>query len=148
MRDGLSNTAAFCERILGDDDDHRVELDSDLFGLPGPWTEDTLRQWCEQLTVAEAATVPIQDSNSGMTWLEGNMTWTRYNHLLTPGRPSCKGQMTWDGVAMTANSRHRHTVNLLQADGAVRSIAYAIDAATWRALATIAGAETGLTLAD
>jgi Protein of unknown function (DUF1559) len=57
-----------------------------------------------------------------MTWLEGNMNWTRYNHFLPPGAPSCKTDITWNGVAMTANSRHPGGVHLLLGDGAVRFV--------------------------
>jgi len=141
VRDGLSHTAAFSERILGDDDRQFVDLDSDLFGMSAPWTEETLRDWCAQLTEAEAESAPFQDSDSGMTWLEGNMLWTRYNHLLPPGLPSCKGEKTWDGVAMTANSRHSGGVNLLLGDGAVRFVSETVDTDVWRALGTIAGGE-------
>ncbi|NQT12142.1 MAG: DUF1559 domain-containing protein [Planctomycetes bacterium] len=142
IRDGLSNTAALSERILGDDDDTIVDMDSDLFGLDSPWTEPTLRAWCLELTEAEAATLSIHDSNGGMTWLEGNMSWTRYNHVLPPGHRSCKGWMTWNGVAMTANSHHPGGVNLALGEASVRFVSESIDADTWRALASIAGGET------
>ncbi|MFH1922488.1 MAG: DUF1559 domain-containing protein [Planctomycetota bacterium] len=142
VRDGLSNSAAFSERVLGDDDDGHVDLDSDLFGLQAPWTEETLRDWCLELTEAEAATLVIHDSNGGMTWLEGNMNWTRYNHLLPPGRQSCKGFLTWNGVAMTANSHHPQGVHLLLGDGSVRFVAETVDVDVWHALGTIAGGET------
>lgn len=142
VQDGLSQTAAFSERITGDDDRNLVDLDSDLFGQPALWTEETLQDWCNDLDEQEAASLPIQDSNGGMTWLEGNMNWTRYNHLLPPGRPSCKGEKTWDGVAMTANSRHQEGVNVLWGDGAVRFVSDTIDSTTWKALGTIAGSET------
>jgi prepilin-type processing-associated H-X9-DG protein len=69
-----------------------------------------------------------------MTWLEGNMNWTRYNHMLPPGRPSCKNQITWLGVVMTASSRHRGGVNLLLAGGSIRFIGTSVDAAVWEAL--------------
>jgi len=141
VQDGLSNTAAFSERILGDDDDGHVDLDSDLFGLPAPWTEPALYDWCVHLTEAEAATLVIHDSNGGMTWLEGNMNWTRYNHLLTPGRQSCKGYLTWNGVGMTANSHHPGGVHLLLGDGAVRFVSETIQLDVWRAVGTIAGGE-------
>ncbi|MCL4190326.1 MAG: DUF1559 domain-containing protein [Thermoguttaceae bacterium] len=141
VRDGLSHTAAFSERILGDDDRQHVDLDSDLFGLDNLWTEETLRNWCDQLTIGEAATCSIQDSNGGMTWLEGNMNWTRYNHMLPPGKPSCKGRITWDGVVMTANSRHAGGVNLLLADGSARFVSETIDGEVWKALGTMSGGE-------
>lgn len=142
IQDGLAKTAAFSERILGDDDDEHVDLDSDLFGLAAPWMGEPFREWCSQLTVDEATTLDRHDSNSGHTWLEGNMTWTRYNHFLPPHLPSCKGDLTWNGVAMTANSRHSGLVHLLFADGSAASVNNSVDLKVWRAIGTIAGNET------
>jgi hypothetical protein len=108
IRDGLSNTAAMSERVRGHDDFARLDVNADLFRNAAPWTEDAFRAWCQGLSDAEAAALPRNPAvaNSGMNWLEGNMTWTRYNHLLPPGFKSCANGLTWDGVAMTANSRH------------------------------------------
>jgi prepilin-type N-terminal cleavage/methylation domain-containing protein len=143
VTDGLSNTAAFSERIRGHDDFQTVDVNADLFREAAPWTEATFRTWCLELTNAEAATLPRNPAvaNSGMNWVEGNMTWTRYNHLLPPGSKSCANGLTWDGVAMTANSRHSHVLGLLLGDGSVRSVKYSVDQRVWRALGTIAGGE-------
>ncbi|MBA3314905.1 MAG: DUF1559 domain-containing protein, partial [Planctomycetaceae bacterium] len=140
--DGLSNTAAFSERCTGDDNDVNVDLLSDLFGLEGDWTEATLRDRCNRLTEEEAAVAAAHDSNGGMTWLEGNMNWTRYNHVLPPNKPSCKNRLTWLGVVMTATSRHGGGVNMLMGDGAVRFVSEDISTETWHALGSIRGAET------
>lgn len=144
IRDGLSNTAAFSERIRGHDDYLTVDVAADQFRLAAPWTEDTFRAWCEELTDVEAAAMPRDPSSSnlGMTWLEGNMSWTRYNHLLPPGRKTCINGVTWNGVAMTASSRHDGVVGLLLADGSVRPVKYAVNPTVWRALGTIAGGES------
>lgn len=64
-----------------------------------------------------------------------------YNHLLTPGRQSCKGYLSWNGVGMTANSRHGEGVNLLLGDGAVRFVSEPVQRDVWRAVGTIAGGE-------
>jgi hypothetical protein len=77
-----------------------------------------------------------------MTWLEGNMSWTRYNHLLPPGRKTCVNGVTWNGVAMTAGSRHDRIVGVLLGDGSVRSVKYFVDPTVWKGIATIAGGET------
>lgn len=140
VRDGLSYTAAFCERVLGDDNKQAVDLQGDLFSLPAPWTEKSFRRWCGQLDRREAAGL-YHDANGGMTWLEGNMNWTRYNHVLPPGYPSCKNGITWSGVAMTATSRHPGGVNLLLGDGSLRFASDQVEPRVWRALGTIAGEE-------
>ena len=137
-------TAPRLERIRGHDDFERLDSDADLFRDAAPWTEDSFRTWCSQLTDAEAASFPKHpsDANSGMNWLEGNMTWTRYNHVLPPGSKSCANGLTWNGVAMTSNSRHAKVVGVLLGDGSVRPIKYSIAATVWKALGTIAGGET------
>ncbi len=144
IRDGFSNTAAMSERIRGHDDYLSFDPDADLFRNAAPWTEESFRSWCAELSDAEAESIRKNpsDANSGMNWIEGNMTWTRYNHLLPPGSKSCANGLTWNGVAMTANSRHPDVVGLLLGDGSVRIIKYSISAAVWQALGTIAGGET------
>jgi prepilin-type N-terminal cleavage/methylation domain-containing protein len=143
VTDGLSNTAACSERLRGHDDYLNVDFDADLFRNAAPWTETTFRAWCLELGNIEATSLPHHPSeaNSGMNWLEGNMTWTRYNHLLPPGSKSCANGLTWDGVAMTANSRHDKIVGLLLGDGSVRVVKYSVDPRVWRGLATISGGE-------
>lgn len=143
VTDGLSNTAAMCERIRGHDDFENVDMQSDLFRMAEPWTEEAFRDWCGTLSDAEARALPTQvaNANSGQTWLEGNMAWTRYNHVLTAGHKSCANGLTWNGVAMTAGSRHSAGVNLLLGDGSVRFISQAVDPAIWRSLGSISGGE-------
>jgi prepilin-type N-terminal cleavage/methylation domain-containing protein/prepilin-type processing-associated H-X9-DG protein len=138
--DGLSNTAAFSEKATGDDNDTVAELLTDLFDFPGTASESDLKSLCATLTAQDAASVP-HDSNSGLTWLEGNMNWTRYNHVLTPNSTSCKNGLTWYGVVMSATSRHRGGVNVLLGDGSVRFTSGHIDNAVWSSLGSIAGSE-------
>jgi prepilin-type N-terminal cleavage/methylation domain-containing protein len=143
IRDGMSNTAAMGERVRGHDDYQRLDPAADLFREAAPWTEAAFRSWCASLSDQEAATFPKHppDANSGMNWLEGNMSWTRYNHVLPPGHKSCANGLTWNGVAMTSSSRHPGIVCLLLGDGSVRPVKDSIDAAVWKALGTIAGGE-------
>lgn len=143
ITDGLSHTAALCERLRGHDDYQRLDAATDVIRNPSVWTEDSFRDWCDGLTDADAALVARHppDTNSGFTWLEGNMAWTRYNHALPPGRKTCANGLTWNGVVMPANSRHDGGVNLLAGDGSVRFITLAVSPSVWRALGTIAGGE-------
>ena len=144
VRDGLSNTAAMSERLRGHDDFENVDVTSDQFRVAAPWTEAAFTEWCATLSDAEAIALPKHYSNAtaGLTWLEGNMSWTRYNHLLPPGRKTCVNGVTWNGVAMTAGSRHDTIVGLLLGDGSVRFVKDSVGPAVWRALGTIAGGET------
>jgi hypothetical protein len=142
VSDGLSNTAAISERVRGSGSPAANDLLSDLFDKPSVWTETAFRDWCAALSPAEVKPL-YRDVNGGKTWLEGNMNWTRYNHLLPPGGHSCKNGSTWDGgVVMTATSHHPGAVNLLLGDGSVRFIKVTIAARVWSALGTIQGGES------
>ena len=142
ITDGMSSTAAFSERIRGDDNNGQVDMQGDVFALGATLTESELRQQCAELSSGVPAGMH-HDSNGGMTWLEGNMNWTRYNHVFTPGGgPSCKAAVTWNGVIMPANSRHAGGVHLLVADGAVRLVSEDVDVVVWQALGSINGGES------
>ena len=76
-----------------------------------------------------------------MTWPEGSMSWTRYNHVLPSGSRLCANRLMWNGVAMTSSSWHPGVVHLLPGDGPARAVKDSIDAAVSKALGTIAGGE-------
>ena len=138
--DGLSQTAAFSERCKGVWDPAGFDPAGSLSDVHSVWTEPDFRDWCLALTDEEARTLP-NDNDGGQTWLEGNMNWTRYNHVLPPNGRSCKNGSTWDGVAMSASARHPGGVNVLLGDGAVVPVSETVDPALWRGLASIDGQE-------
>ena len=80
---------------------------------------------------------------SGQRWGDGNMLYTRYQHVLPPNHPSCNfGDDDYRGlVIVTATSRHRGGVNMLSLDGSVRFVKESIAPPVWKAMGTIAGAE-------
>ncbi len=143
VADGLSVTVAMAERLRGHDDFLNVDLASDMFRQAGPWDEAAFRTWCGQLTDADALALPRHATSAslGMNWLEGNMSWTRYNHVLPPGQKTCSNGATWNGTALTASSRHDGVVNVLFGDGSARSVRYGVTPEVWRALATIHGGD-------
>lgn len=141
VSDGLSNTAMFSERAKGTWNEFAYDARADLYDIGGVWSEDAFRQACGTLT-AETATPYDHDYDGGQTWLEGNMNWTRYNHVVAPNRISCKNGITWTGVAMAASSRHVGGVNVLMGDASVRFVDATIDEEAWQALGTIAEGET------
>ena len=143
--DGLSHTAMFSERAKGSWDKLNQDLLADLYKMSGVWTEDTFRQACGNLTLAAAA-VYNHDICSGQTWLEGNMNWTGYNHMLPPNRIACKNGLTWNGVAISASSRHPGGVNVVFADGAVHFVGETVDEGVWRGAGSISGGEPAMTL--
>jgi prepilin-type N-terminal cleavage/methylation domain-containing protein len=140
ITDGLSNTAAFCEREKGTGNANVYDRLADLYANPGVWTQATFSQWCASLTQTQAVAL-YHDVDGGQNWLEGNMNWTRYNHMLPPNSNACKNGLTWNGVAMTATSAHWGGVNLLLGDGSVRFIKASIALSTWQELGTISGGE-------
>jgi prepilin-type N-terminal cleavage/methylation domain-containing protein len=140
ITDGLSNTAAFCERDKGTGNPQVYDRLADLYANPGVWTQATFSQWCASLSQAQAVTL-YHDVDGGQNWLEGNMNWTRYNHVLPPNSNACKNGLTWNGVAMTATSAHWSGVNLLLGDGSVRFVKASIALSTWQAFATISRGE-------
>jgi prepilin-type processing-associated H-X9-DG protein len=145
VTDGLSHTAMFSERAKGSWDKLNQDPLADLYKMSGVWTEDTFRQACGSLTLAAAA-MYNHDICSGQTWLEGNMNWTGYNHMLPPNRIACKNGLTWNGVAISASSRHPGGVNVVFADGAVHFVGETVDEGVWRGAGSISGGEPAMTL--
>lgn len=141
VKDGLSQTAMFCERMKGTGDPNAIDLRSDTYNIPNLWTENDFRLTCAVLDSTNPAAYTTRDYDSGQTWLEGNMNWTRYNHLLPPNELSCKNGTTWDGVAMSATSLHPGGVNLLLGDGSSRFVSNSINDVVWRALGSISSGE-------
>jgi len=143
VRDGLSNTAMFSERVKGTWNALEQDTRADLYNIAGVWTEASFRKACAALTPQQAMVYP-HDFDGGQTWLEGNMNWTRYNHLLPPNRIACKNGMTWDGVAMPASSRHPGGVHVLFGDGTVHFVADVVDEGVWLGAGTIAGRDRSI----
>jgi prepilin-type processing-associated H-X9-DG protein len=136
ITDGTSHTAMFSERATGSWNATAPDPLADLIDLPGLWTEAAFRTGCSAIAPHQAAEYP-HNWDGGQTWLEGNMNWTRYNHVLGPNHVACKNGITWNGVSMTASSRHRGGVNVLLADGVVRFASENIDEVLWNAAGTI-----------
>jgi prepilin-type N-terminal cleavage/methylation domain-containing protein len=141
VKDGLSQTAMFSERAKGSWSRQMQDTLSDLYDLGGVWTEEPFRTECAKLTAEEARQYKF-DVESGQTWLEGNMNWTRYNHVLPPNKIGCKNGLTWDGVIMPASSHHPGGVNLLLGDGAVRFASESVESGLWRAVGTMGAGDT------
>ena len=138
VRDGAGTTAFFSERCLAD-----VSDVSDLDPASAYYTVlfpsfAACQQSGNGPTLLNDALVA-----SGRRWADGNVFYTRYHHLATPNQKSCNfAQDDYRGQALvTATSRHSGGVNLLLGDGSARFVTDSIDAATWRALGTIAGRE-------
>jgi prepilin-type processing-associated H-X9-DG protein len=69
----------------------------------------------------------------GMPWIQGDVCFTLYNHVLPPNRPSCYNGSAVQTGAATAASLHAGGVNMTFADGHSAFISTSVDRAVWRA---------------
>jgi hypothetical protein len=125
--DGASYTAAFSERLVGDNRNGHVTL-ADYAALAGAVSD----QGCPADTGREA-----WRGDSGSSWKWCDYRSTLYNHGLRPnGRPSC---LALDGqtAQMGASSGHTRGVHLLLLDGTVTLVRPEINQKIWREFARL-----------
>ncbi len=144
--DGLSNTALFGEKIVGDGDPNVYTPYRDRFYPPVYF--DNAAEAVDLCRRYASANPAGHDSYSGFTWLVGGYNQTWYNHVLGPNSatPDCGvetpvGGMNGDPGAFAARSFHPGGVNLLFADGGARFVTDPVDLGAWRAISTRRGGE-------
>ena len=142
--DGLSFTAAFSEKLLGDGNNGLATANSDTF-RPGtfPATPDAAVSDCLAVNVSDLSKQGV--SNVGAPWLWAYHSTTMYYHIAPPNTRSC---MYPPGRIMTtAGSRHPGGVQVLLCDGSVQFMSQTLDINLWRGLGTRQGGEvlSGLT---
>ncbi|MDX1966924.1 MAG: DUF1559 domain-containing protein [Planctomycetaceae bacterium] len=139
VTDGLSSTAFFSERVVGDFSMERYSPWRDR----ARWDAPASSGLSPDDTLASCATTPVTPlehySSDGSTWLLTHVSQTLYNHVLPPNSriPDCEA----NGLAVSARSQHPGCVHVLFCDGSTRSVADQIDLGVWRASASINGAE-------
>ncbi len=139
MLDGTSNTAAFCETLVGS-------------GLPNS-TRGLANQGAERVTASvwNAAAPTIDDSwclddaspvifSRGEKWADGSVNDSGYHHFRGPNamENDCYSRFA---AIKSGRSRHSGGVMVLLADGSVTFITDSIDLRTWRLLGSIADRE-------
>ncbi len=147
VRDGLSATACFSEKVLGignvNSYDPGTPSSADL-QVGGPGDVSNTAAYYQMCKAATQSPLAFADGQAaGMYWTFGYLIDTRYTHIMTPNTQSCEVGGPWYGErgAMTVGSRHPGMVNLLMCDGSVKGIKSSIDPSTWWALGTMAGGE-------
>lgn len=141
IRDGLSNTAFFSERLVGNPNSPG-EADVVLLGLGSfPAAKDAA------IACRAAPMYSSVDSTSGSSWLPGGYHATWYNHILPPNSRvlDCVNSsfLSYLGNgAVSARSAHSGGVNLGLCDGATRFVSQNISENVWRAVGSIDGKES------
>ncbi len=148
IADGLSQTAAFSERVKG------IGLSNDgqppdNTNPPGsvirigkvPDDAELVYAICNASNPHAPGALLAGNSSIGSFWHIGTMSGTRYNHVMPPNSWSCAQKNSDNDGAHTAGSRHPGVVNVLMTDGSVRAVKSSINRLVWRALGTRAGSE-------
>jgi prepilin-type processing-associated H-X9-DG protein len=151
MIDGLSNTAMWSEKKLGDHNDNIIERDTDWYMAAAdatfaavrrdtnPTGLDTFRNVClataPQTGTAGGVGAPGQDSVSGQNWFNANYRISRYNHVLPPNSKSCWGNTNGSNGnahgSTTASSFHPGGVNVGMCDGSIRFVRNSVALRVW-----------------
>jgi prepilin-type N-terminal cleavage/methylation domain-containing protein len=133
ITDGLTHTAAFSERIVGDFSNSSSTEASDTF-RPGtyPSTPDQAVAMCKTFLANDLSKQGV--SIVGSPWIQAYHSTTLYQHISTPNTRSC---MYPPGRIMTtASSKHRGGVNTLMCDSAVRFMSNQVQLDVWRSIGT------------
>jgi len=124
--DGLSYTAAFAERSLGDSQDGLIST-RNYARTPNPVTS----AGCPDLPSS------VWKGDAGSDWSESSWRATLYSHGLIPNaKVSCIAENGRTAM-MGASSSHLGGINLLMMDGSLRVISPSIAPKVWEGLGTI-----------
>jgi len=159
--DGSSNTIMMSERCQGVGG-NRSEVISGIGGAPlSDGFIDPLRSGnTANMNTLEAAirssvtngvySNPYPNEMPGQRWIDGGYFYVGFSTTLPPNSPSGISDPSsggwWDRqhCIISATSRHTGLVQVLMADGAVKTASSNIDKLVWRALGTRAMGEAGI----
>lgn len=140
--DGLSNTAAFSEKLIGQASDTR--FDPRRYMAKDFIVPDNIEASMIECT-GKKGTPHGFFTTAGLSWLVGTLAQTQYNHGFTPNSPisDCLMRGVQPPMAIiTPRSNHPGGVNVGMADGSARFIRNSITRATWWAIGTRGGGES------
>ena len=153
VQDGLSQTAAFAERIRGIGNNTNVYdplkpsstqvlLPLSATGNNGDNVPQVYYQLCRTLSpVAPTALGTSTVGANGAYWFDGHPENGMYNHVMTPNTWTCSNGNVNDAGAFPPTSRHPGGVNILFGDGSVKFVKESINTKPWWAIGTRAGTE-------
>ena len=136
VRDGLSNTAFYSERVMADWNNGIISDLADVFFSPAaPTSLDDAVTQCKAIDITNPASqFPLF---MGAPWVNGQHVCL---HVTGPDTRSC-GFFAYLRAIMPPSSHHNGGVNVLLGDGSVRFVRDSVNLATWRALGTRNGGE-------
>jgi prepilin-type N-terminal cleavage/methylation domain-containing protein len=142
VRDGLSNTVAFAERLRGRESGASLNGRTDMvigFVLGDGYTPDEAAASCASKRGAPYGYYTI----AGRSWFVGSPAHTCYNHLLEPNSPVADCVILASPIYGLVGSRSNHPGGVYagMADGSARFISDSVQYAVWRALGTRANGE-------
>ncbi len=160
IKDGLSNTAAFSERIKGVATSYSNSSSTQVFDSGNP-TSTPASMPASAVSVANETSQPqamynacmgakvtafptgvFSNWSSGMFWLgSGETGGPQYSHGMPPNTWSCGYGNTTSGILAAPTSWHNGGVNIVFADGSVHFVKNSISMMTWWALGTRASGE-------
>ncbi len=161
ITDGLSNTAAYSEKVKGIGDQVAVPdplvptstiVSVGINSGPtanGSWQDVDPTDYYTRCRASGPGTPGVQLATNGAIsqgewWWDGHPETGLYNHVMPPNLWSCDdSNNVWvnDGAAATASSRHSGGTNVCMADGSVRFVKQSVAVQVWWGLGTRAGKE-------
>jgi prepilin-type processing-associated H-X9-DG protein len=149
--DGLSQTAAYSERVKGIGNilvaqtDDPLKPSSAIYQGQAAWADSGPQKYwqnCSSGGPGLGLAVMDQFMPSGSAWYSGQPSCTFYTQVMPPNTWSCEYDTGYQpNGALSASSRHPGGVNVLFCDGSVRFIKSTVSPPTWWALASISGGE-------
>ncbi len=156
VRDGLSNTVAFSEGLVGDNSTNWTRAAGIVSLAAIPATAEILDassnlaavqvglQACN--TAWNAQATANLNTGRGNYWFHGTAAQTLFNTVVTPNSQTYPWSFCSDGqigaaAFVSANSYHSGGVNSLMGDGSVKFIKNSISQQVWMALGTRNGGE-------
>jgi len=150
VRDGLTNTAAFGEKLKGIGGaakDNQNFLDplkpsATIAQVnPSPASTQVYYDACKVINVQAPGQALQPMRPQGSLWFNGNKGQARFSHTMPPNSWNCGWSDEDAGAAVSAMSRHPGGVNVAFGDGTVRFVKSSINIQVWWALGTNAGGE-------